>query len=490
MLLAESLEFHARVRPGVVALIDEQRAWTFAELRRDSLILANIIDQNSDPGRVGVCAGSHGLHIALLYALAGSGREGVILDPKWSASEISNARESFGVTTVFADAGVIAKLEPEDRSHVIELSHELVTQRDPALSAITRINTLQTVGDPDATYIVTPSGGTSGRLKGIRISHRATVARFVTQLVEFGMPRGGRFLATTPLFHGGARSLGLGHLYAGASLQLLESFDPVRFLAFAEEATSTFCVPTMLRRLLKVASEPLPPTIRVICGGAALDQTLAQEVREKLTSNFTDYYASVESGPIAIRHSDDDSLPAGCVGRPAFGVILNIRDQDDAGIGVIEVSGDSIATGFEGDVDAVVKEMAEVHGLIRPGDIGRVDEHGYLHLLGRADDVIISGGVNVSPLPIERALESIRGIERAVVVGIPDSEWGQAVEAVVTLDNSESVDFAAVIQTLRDSLSSTSLPKKLHVVESLPVTAMGKISRSTVRDLVIAGTIS
>lgn len=490
MLLAESLEFHARTRSSEVAVLDDNHTWTFSELRRDSLVLANITDQGTKTGRVGICAGSHGLHIALLYAVAASGREGVILDPKWSSREISAAIDSFNVSTVFADSAVMAKFESSHDIRLLELSHEAIKKAQQANPADAMIQTLSTVGNPDSTYIVTPSGGTSGRLKGIKISHRATASRFLTQLVEFGVPRGGRFLAATPLFHGGARSLGLGHLYAGASVQLLGSFDATRFLTLAQDATSTFCVPTMLRRLLKVATAPLPPTMRLICGGSALDPSLAQEVRTRLTSHFTDYYASVESGPIAIRHADEELLPAGCVGRPAFGMVVHIRDQDEGGVGEIEIGGDAVATGYEGDVDPAMKELAEIHGLVRPGDLGRVDENGYIHLLGRADDIIITGGVNVSPFPLEQELELLPGIERAVVVGIPDPEWGHSVEAVLLLEKSATVDFAEIIATLRTRVASTALPKKLHVVESLPLTAMGKISRSKVRDLVVAGKVS
>ncbi|WP_170228456.1 class I adenylate-forming enzyme family protein [Nesterenkonia populi] len=463
-LLAESLAFHARVRPEDIALQDENGTHTFRDLASIVQELTYFIENSALPQRIGISAGNNIFHVAALYAMASAGRIGVIFDPKWKSMELKAARRAFDVQHVLIDAQSLELERADFHTHLIQKSLQRAEQRFPDL---------RTKGNPSDTFLISPSGGTSGKIKGSRITHEASVARIVTQLVEFGIPSQGTFLASTPLYHGSARSLGLGYLYAGGSLRVTPAFDVDRWFEDVAGATATFCVPTMLHRLVRhPKARKLPDEMRLLTGGAPIDPQLAKTVREILSDNFYDYYASVESGPVTVKHPFDTNLPVGCVGRPAFGVDVRISEPDEKGIGRIVVSGPCISSGQEGDTARSGELLTELH----LNDLGRLDESGYLHLHGRTDDTIISGGVNIHPGEIESLLESHPEVQMAAVVGVSCAEWGQRVEAAVVThdgpgDGNDFLDF------LRPQLSPAKRPKAIHVRQTLPMTSIGKINR-------------
>ncbi|GMA30894.1 hypothetical protein GCM10025875_08860 [Litorihabitans aurantiacus] len=253
VLLVECLELHARVRPRAIAVRDDAEEVTYAQLRERVAALVGAIDALELPDRVGLQAGNTVWHLVALLALPAAGRTGVVLDTGWRAREVAAASEAFAITAVLTD-DVARAGAAEAGLRVLDLRTliESAAPTGPDIELTTRAR-------PGDTHLISPSGGTSGRIKGSRITHAATVARIVTQLVEFGIPAGGTFLAATPLYHGSARSLGLGYLYCGGTVRLMARFDPERWLEAATTATASFCVPTMLRRLLAVARTPLPP---------------------------------------------------------------------------------------------------------------------------------------------------------------------------------------------------------------------------------------
>ncbi|HEY0188327.1 MAG TPA: class I adenylate-forming enzyme family protein [Cellulomonas sp.] len=467
-LLVESLELHSRVRPEAVAVRDDSGAVTYAELHARVSRLADAIETADLPARVAVRAGNDVAHLAALLALPATGRTGVVMDPRWTVNELVAAREAFGATVMLTDQPDAEALEGSG----FEV-HDLGAAAGSGDGPSDRV--LRTVAGPDGTFLVTPGGGTSGRIKGSRITHAAQISRIVTQLVEFGIPAGGTFLASTPLFHGSARSLGLGYLYCGGTVHLMQKFDVQRWLRAAEDATATFCVPTMLRRLVEAAEHPLDPRLRLLTGGAPIEQELVERVRRRLTPRFFDYYASVESGPITVRHPNEHDLPAGCVGRPAFSVQVEIRDPDDQGIGRVVVGGPGISTGVEGAAEPIA-EGAE----IEMGDLGRFDAAGRLHLHGRADDVIISGGVNVEPSEVEAVLEVHPDVRAAAVVGVPDAEWGRRVVAAVVTASGRALPEGELDGYLRSRLAPAKRPKEVRYVTELPLTGVGKVDRRAV----------
>lgn len=483
MLLTESLRYHDRVHPNSPAVISEAGTTTFAGLhdlvgRAAALIAANV----SPGGHLGVSLGTTLEHVVVLYAAAAAGVTAVELDPKWAAQEIEQALGSFDLQLVFVDRPSAHEVFRDLAGAEIKMldvgGSDGLARHFGVLGHLKRWVELS--GSEE--HVISPAGGTSGRMKGICISHAATAVRFQSQMVEFGIPEGGTYLAGTPLFHGGARSLGLGYLYFGRSLRLLERLEVEQLPELSKTTSASFVVPTLLQRVA-AAGHPLDPGFRVICGGSLLDPVLVDGVLERITQNVYDYYASVDTGPISVLKPADIVAKRSSVGRPAFGITVDIDDPGRDGFGDVLIRGRTLSSRYVGDVDSELGRMLAEDRVAKLGDVGRIDADGYLSLRGRSDDVIITGGVNVSVLEVESAIARLPEVAQVVVVGAPSAEWGQSVAAGIVwagvpLSRSELAD------RLDGAISRMKFPKIVADLDSLPLTSIGKVNRRQALDII------
>lgn len=323
-------------------------------------------------------------------------------------------------------------------------------------------------------------------MKGVQITEAATLARLDTQAIEFGMPTGRTYLCSTPLFHGGARSFALAHLLAGGTVTLRDRFDAAQWLVELREASFAFVVPSMLRRILRLTSGPPLTSVTLIISGAPLDNETLVAARQHVTSLAYDYYASVDAGPIAVRRPDDRA-DEGTVGRPCYGVEVEVRSEDGSPVasgevGRLVVRGPGTASGYVGDAAASRRAFLPA-SWVATGDAGSLDESGRLRLAGRVDDVIVTGGVNVHPLTVEKVLRALPGVADVVVAGIPDREWGELVSALVTARAGVELDPEAIKAAVHDQLSPAQRPRLVRIVDAVPLTPLGKPDRRAARTL-------
>ena len=484
MLLTESLRYHQRVHPRSAAVITDSESVDFATLHDLVSRAAGLIRSTVQPGgHMGVSLGTTLDHVVVLYAAAAAGVTLVELDPKWGKQEIKQALSSFDLQLVIVDA-----------IGVLEVFRELLGGSVPTLDACppggldvhtAGIGSLQQwfplVGSEE--HVISPAGGTSGRMKGICIDHAATAARFHSQMVEFGIPEGGSYLAGTPLFHGGARSLGLGYLYFGRSMRLVEKLDVERLPELSRVTTASFVVPTLLGRIASYDAR-LDPGFRVICGGSILDPATVDDVLSRITENVYDYYASVDTGPISVLKPSDIVSRRSSVGRPAFGITVDIESPGPDGFGDVLIRGRTLSSRYVGDVDSEIGQMLEDSRIAKLGDVGRIDGEGYLSLRGRSDDVIITGGVNVSVIEVESSIARLPEVAEVVVVGAPSAEWGQAVAAGVVWSGSPlSRDELAA--RLDGAISRVKIPKIVVDLDALPLTSIGKVNRRQALEMIL-----
>jgi acyl-CoA synthetase (AMP-forming)/AMP-acid ligase II len=273
----------------------------------------------------------------------------------------------------------------------------------------------------------------------------------------------------------------------------LPAFDAAGWLSAArdERVTNAFVVPTMLHRIverLRAGDEPPSALTTLSYGGAPASPLLIEDALKLFppTTGFVNAYGLTEtSSTIALLGPDDhrDALaspdPAvrarlGSAGRPLPGIDIRIDGDDE---GEILLRGPQVS-GEYGRIGATLDE----DGWFHTGDVGRLDDGGYLHISGRLDDMIIRGGENISPLEIEDALLAHPAIGEVAVVGVPDVEWGQCVEAVVVLE--APADEAELVAHARERLPGFKVPRRILVVDELPRTDLGKLQRSKVRRLV------
>lgn len=479
MYLSQSLLHHARVSPDQPAVRTDDAVLDFAGLARLIVVLGRAFAEDGER-RVALCMGNTTTHFAAVFAAAAVGVELVELDPESLPEDLAGATATFGAATVYFDRVTRDTAAAVGGAGVrVRVIDEV---DDPSLG----LDDLRALGhadarDPEGIHVLSPSGGTSGRRKAILISHRATVQRILTQLVDFGIPHAGGYLAATPLHHGGARSLSLGYLYTGGHVHLADGFDTSTFLTQTRTTHAAFVVPTMLQRLVRHPGARPPEHFKMICAGSRLDPALLETAHDRLGCQIFDYYASVDTGPIAIRRPEERELPPGCVSHPAFGVDVLIEDPDEQGIGTICVAGATIACGYLGDAVERVKQGPDGRPRIRLNDRGYLDAAGRLFILGRSDDMIITGGVNVAPAEIEEAIARLPYVEAVAVIGLPDEEWGQKVTAVICPTPGEPPPSAQTVHSdLKAFLAGPRRPKHVLFTDELPLTDLGKLDRKAI----------
>ncbi len=433
-----------------------------------------------------------------------SGRRFTPLSGRWSADEVDYVvgnceADAFVVDARYAETVRAAadRVEPAGRFAVRgEIPDFRAWSEVEALSGVPYERPLCGV-----TMLYT--SGTTGRPKGVLRKSvvegppPTLVAEAGRAMMSAFMPEGARdgiHLVSAPLYHAGPNTYCDGALLLGADIVLMEKFDAERFLASVEEygATSTFLVPTHFVRLLR-----LPESVRsrydlsslsLVCHGSApVSVPVKRAMIQWWGPILFEFYGGTEGGGVMIGPEEWLTKP-GSVGRPRPGVDLRILDE----------GGQPLAPGSEGIVafdlgDAPFEykddpektaESRIAPGYFTMGDIGYVDDDGYLFLCDRRADVIISGGVNLYPAQIESAILELPIVADCCVVGIPNEEWGEEVRAVVELvdDADRDVASAAILAHCRESLAGHQVPRGVDFDPDLPRTETGKLARRAIRD--------
>lgn len=347
------------------------------------------------------------------------------------------------------------------------------------------------------------TSGTTGRPKGVMRTTQVDgppptlVAAAGAAMMSAFMPEGARdgvHLVAAPLYHAGPNTYCDGALLLGADLVLMEKFEPEAFLAAAERtrATSTFLVPTHFVRLLRLPRDVRDrydlSSLQLVCHGSApVSVPVKREMIEWWGPILYEFYGGTEGGGAMIS-SEEWLRKPGSVGRPRPEVDLRIID--DAGREVAAGVEGTVAFGlgdspfeYKGDPDKTAEGRVG-RDFFTMGDVGYVDDDGYLFLCDRRADVIVSGGVNVYPAQIESAILALDVVADCCVVGAPDEEWGERVTAVVQLVDGAAQEGVAdaVIAHCREKLAGPQVPRAVDFETDLPRTETGKLARRTIRE--------
>lgn len=353
--------------------------------------------------------------------------------------------------------------------------------------------------DPDDTAVLLFTSGTTGAPKAAVLRHRHLASYIVGTVEFFNADEDEAILVSVPNYHIAGVSSILSSVYAGRRMVQLPSFSPERWveLAAAEHITQAMVVPTMLGRILDVveATGTELPALRALSygGGRMPRQTIERAMRLLPDVGFVNAYGLTETsstisvlGPEDHRAAFAGATPEvrarlGSVGRPLPSIDVEIRDLDgnpvQAGrLGEVFVRGEQVAGEYTSH------SAVDAEGWYPTRDRGYLDAEGYLFLDGRADDVIVRGGENISPGEVEDALLRHPSVAEAAVVGVPDPEWGERVEAVVVAEPGHSTSEAELQEWVRAQLRSTRVPARVHHRAELPYTETGKLLRRTLRE--------
>ncbi|MBB4633360.1 AMP-binding protein [Sphingosinicella soli] len=333
------------------------------------------------------------------------------------------------------------------------------------------------------------TSGTTGRSKGAMLSQANLLSNALALGRIWDMSRSDVLVHALPLFHIHGLFISLNTaLLAGTCIRLLPRFDITLVLDALPGATVFMGVPTYYVRLLGEARFEREATkgLRLcISGSAPLLLETFDAFEERTGRALLERYGMSECGVIA-SNLPGAGIRRGAVGLPLPGVDMRIAGDDGSAlpantIGSVEVRGPGVFCGYWRMPEKTRAEFRP-DGFFITGDLGRVDGEGYLHLVGRAKDMVISGGLNVYPSEVEAAIDALAGVDESAVIGVPHADFGEAVVAVVRLQPGERGDAEAVIRALKGELAAFKVPKAVVFTDDLPRNTMGKVEKAALRN--------
>ncbi len=430
--------------------------------------------------------------LALYAACAQGGFVFLPLNTAYTTSELDYFIENSGASLVVCDArasDTLAEMAGRLGAQMMTLNSDGSGTLAEAAADMPEVFETATRGEDDLAALLYTSG-TTGRSKGAMLSQRNLLSN-AQVLAEFWRFSGDDVLLhALPIFHTHGLFVATNvMLLAGGSMVFLPKFDLDQMIAWMPKATTMMGVPTFYTRLLGDArfTRDLAAHMRLFVSGSAplLAETHVQ-FEARTGHRILERYGMTETN-MNTSNPYEGERRAGTVGHPLPGVELKITDPADGHtlldgeIGVIEVRGDNVFHGYWQMPDKTAAELRD-DGFFITGDLGRVDADGYVHIVGRGKDLIISGGYNIYPKEIELVLDAQPGVLESAVIGVPHPDFGETVLGIVVPEPGRVPDLDAVMGAVGDALARFKHPRKLIVMEELPRNTMGKVQKNVLRE--------
>jgi len=334
------------------------------------------------------------------------------------------------------------------------------------------------------------TSGTTGRSKGAMLSHGNLASNAEVLRDNWRFTPEDRLLHALPIFHTHGLFVATNvTLMTGSSLIFLPTFNANEIVRLLPQATVMMGVPTFYTRLLARDDfgRDLVAHIRLfVSGSAPLSAETHKEFGVRTGHAILERYGMTETNMNTSNPYDGDRIP-GAVGLPLPGVEIRIADPQtgqavpDGEVGVIEIRGPNVFKGYWRMPEKTREEFRE-DGFFISGDLGRIDDRGYIWIVGRAKDLIISGGFNVYPAEVEAAIEALPGVTECAVIGVPHADFGEGVVAVVTPKPGAILEEKTILAALANELAKFKQPKRVFIATELPRNAMGKVQKKDLRE--------
>jgi len=346
---------------------------------------------------------------------------------------------------------------------------------------------------PDDLAAILYTSGTTGRSKGAMLTHRNLASNALALVEAWGFTRGDVLLHALPVYHVHGLFVAI-HcvLLSGSHMLWLPKFDAVEIVGLLPRATVMMGVPTFYSRLVSESAftRDTSRTIRLFVSGSAplLPETF-DAFRERTGQTILERYGMTETGMNTSNPLAGERV-AGTVGKPLSGIEMRVVGDDGASlppgrIGDVQVRGPNVFAGYW-RMPEKTREEFTADGFFKTGDMGEwvadAPGRGYLRLVGRAKDLIITGGLNVYPKEIEERIDAMEGVVETAIIGVPDPDFGECVTAVVVARPGHALTEVAIIAALKGEIASFKVPKRVHFVADLPRNAMGKVQKNLLRE--------
>jgi malonyl-CoA/methylmalonyl-CoA synthetase len=471
--------------------------YSWRDLERASARIANLIDGLGIPAgsRIAVHADKSVEALMLYLAVLRAGHVYLPLNTAYQATELEYfignaepavvvcAKRNFPWISKLAFAAGVSNVFTLDADRSGTLLDRAVFMSDEHAVA-------ERSADDLAAILYT--SGTTGRSKGAMLTHGNLSSNALALKSFWGWTDGDVLIHALPIFHVHGLFVAIhGALLNGSKMLWLEKFDPRATIAQMARATVMMGVPTLYVRMLaepsltRAAAQPMR---LFIAGSAPLLPETFDAWRERTGHTIVERYGMSETVMLTSNayHAKDGERRAGTVGKPLPGVQLRIHDDKGRScrtgeIGIIEVKGPNVFKGYWRMPEKTAEEFT-TDLWFKTGDVGKVDEHGVVTIVGRSKDLIISGGYNVYPAEIEGYLNEQPGVAESAVVGVPHPDFGEAVVAVVIAKPGATLDATALIAALKNRIAAFKVPKRVFVDSELPRNQMGKVQKNLLRE--------
>ncbi len=474
---------------------DQGRVWSWSQLDAASARMANALEQAGarSGDRIGAQVDKSPEALALYLACLRAGLVYLPLNNAYTPAEVGyfvgDARPAVFVCT----PGALAALEPAALEAGARAVLTLDAEGGGSLAeAAARQPEAHAPVPREAGHVaaIIYTSGTTGRSKGAMLTHGNLASNGLALVEAWGFGPGDVLLHALPVFH--VHGLFVAHhcvLLSGARMLYHRRFDLPLLLRDLPRATVLMGVPTFYTRLL---ADPgfdghTAPGVRLFVSGSAplLPETF-HAFEARTGQRILERYGMSEAGMITSNPLRGERR-GGTVGPPLPGVAVRVAGGDDRPLpqgdtGGVQIRGPNVFAGYWGMPEKTREEFT-ADGFFRTGDMGRFDAQGYLSIVGRAKDLIITGGYNVYPREIELEIDALPGVLESAVIGLPHPDFGEAVTAVVVARPGAALDPAAMVASLRERLAAYKLPKRVILADELPRNAMGKVQKAELRRL-------
>jgi O-succinylbenzoic acid--CoA ligase len=445
------LRQRAQLTPHRLALLTDDVEWSFASLDEHVDAAAHALRQQGVQGgqHVGILAPNGAGFVVAVHALSRVGAIIVPINARLTQTEIDWQT---------ADADLARLLAESSVNQLLAAPAAAVDLRD---------------FDLDLAHSIIYTSGTTGRPKGAILTYGNHWWSAIASALNLGLLPTDRWLACLPLFHVGGLSILLRSLAYGIPAVVHSRFDPalVNHAIDQQGVSMVSVVSTMLERILaERGARPFPPTLRcVLLGGGPAPLPLLKRALSAGAPVVQTYGLTETASQVVTLSPDDAVRKVGSAGKPLMGTRIRIEPD-----GEICVAGPTVSPGY-------LHQPPRPGAWLHTGDLGYLDDEGYLYVLDRRDDLIVSGGENVYPTEVEAALLAHPAVAEAGVFGMPNAEWGRSVAAAIALRPGLAVSADELLAFVRQRLASYKVPRQIEFRETLPRNAAGKLLRRELR---------
>ncbi|MBS8224679.1 AMP-binding protein [Vannielia litorea] len=507
MTLADAIRLNAKFAPARTAFICEDRRVSFSQFAERVYRLANaLLAKGMKPGdRLGILSTNRIEFMEAYGAAEVAGFIAVPMNYRLAATDVGYMAGNAGILALI--------LENSYRSLTAELHGVEIFEFEGNGNPESGYEKLLASGSPDDPHCpIAPgdlaymfyTGGTTGKPKGVLLDNAGQMANLKAMLIEAAIAPADTLLTVMPLYHIGGKNFATAHFHRGCTGVLMPSFDPETLISLirSEGVRCVLLAPTMISMIVEYLDGRTSTDLglkSIYYSSAPMPVSLLRKAIALFGPVFMQFYGLTESGPGATMLGKEDHDPDGppevqallaSAGRPMIHNDVELVDDNDrpltpGHVGEVRIRSAALMRGYWNNEAATRDNMR--NGWVYSGDYGMFDENGFLFVVGRKKEMIVSGGENIYPREIEEILNAHPQIAEVAVVGVPDKKWGEAVKAVVVARQPNQIGEAEVIAYCESRLAGFKKPKSVEFWPELPKSPLGKILKDEIRSRYWAG---